>query len=784
MFANSRDRINQVKLSTLLLCISACSDTPMQLSTSMGGMDAMGQMMAPNQGGIEDSALPRPPARDGEVLNPFSPRPMTQTCTLPPPPPVGELRLVPATNHSFQRPLWYGEPALLSPWSLVAEQGGKIFAYDEDRLNDEPTLFFDISVSRAGSEEGLLGLAFHPKLRSNPYLYTYYSSSGCNETNAARCSVLSRWRLQDVAQGNQQLPSVDQNSEFILMEIPQPYANHNGGDIRFGPDGYLYISLGDGGSAGDPVNHAQRPETLLGSMLRIDVDATDPMCGKNYEVPSDNPFVTNRCGDGDGGLPEVWAWGLRNSWRMSFDRETGDLWAADVGQDQWEEVNRIQGGKNYGWRPVEGPECYTNGCDLSAYEPPVHSYNHDIGRSITGGFVYRGEALPGLRGYYVFSDFETSKVMAFPLETPENRLILAVSNARFTSFGETAEGELRLLTFDTPSVLKFDQAEQREVEVDFPTRLSETGCYQDISQGTIAPSVVPYYVNIPFWSDEAEKERAFALPVGTKMTLKEAGVGVDLPIGTVLIKTFYLTSTEGVRRRFETRLMHYSERGWTGYTYRWNEDQSDAELLTSPEITPYQGPRGEQAWAFLGQSECLRCHTAASNRALGMEVQQLNRRVQREDGWYEQLTAFAEADYISLSSDPSDLASFRELSNEEDSRAEGEPRSTDLTLQARAYLHINCSPCHRPDAAATVEIDLRNDTPLIDTGLCNIEPLHGDLNVVGAKHLVPGDPERSLIVLRSNRRDEEQMPPVGSHLVDFNGVALLSLWISQLQACE
>ena len=702
-----------------------------------------------------------------------------------PPPPIGDLTLVPASPHRFQRPLWFAEPPLLTPWSFVAEQGGRIFAYDEDRPQVDPTLFFDITVSRLGNEEGLLGLAFHPLLESKPYLFTYYSSAGCSAPNVARCSILSRWtirgRLDDLAERGE-LPEVDPSSEVVFMEIPQPYPNHNGGDLRFGADGYLYISLGDGGAGGDPVNHAQRPETLLGSILRIDINQSDPSCQKQYSIPSSNPFVNNRCGEADGGLPEVWAWGLRNSWRMSFDRETGELWAADVGQDRWEEVNRIEGGKNYGWRPVEGPECYVNDCDLSDYESPVHSYSHEIGQSVTGGFVYRGDALPGLRAHYVFSDFESAKVMAFPIDQPDQSATLIAGNTRFTSFGETKEGELRLLTFDTPSVLKLEQRDSIDISATFPTLLSETGCYADLSRGELSPSVVPYYVNLPFWSDEAEKERAFALPVNQQMTVREPGVGFDMPEGTVLLKTFYLTSPQGVRRRFETRLMHYSERGWIGYTYRWNNDESDATLVSSPIEVNYEGPRGEQSWPFLSQSQCLQCHTAASNRTLGLELQQLNTRVYSDEGWYEQLTAFAEAGYLRLEAQPENLSSFRDLS--EHAESESESASPTLDRRARAYLHVNCAPCHRPEGAATVDIDLRYETPLSETGLCDNEPLHGDLGKEGARHLIPGDANRSLIVLRANHLGEERMPPIGSHLVDFGGVALLSLWVSELQQCE
>ena len=765
----------------LSLCffIGACTNQPIDLRPNI---DQAGSDV-PEYDADMMVSVDRPPVRADEIVSPFSPRPQQQSCQLPPPPPVGDLDLVAASPHRFQRPLWYGEHAQLVPWSFVAEQGGRILAYDEDKPEQAPQLFFDLSVSRVGNEEGLLGVALHPLLSSQPYLFTYYSSSACASSNAARCSILSRWRINDLG-GPNRLPTVDRNSEKVFMEVPQPYSNHNGGDIRFGQDQYLYISLGDGGSGGDPVNHAQRPETLLGSILRINVDEPDPACQKEYSIPNDNPFVQNSCGTGAGGLPEVWAWGLRNSWRMSFDRETGELYAADVGQDRWEEVNLIENGKNYGWRPVEGPECYVDNCDLGAYEAPVHSYSHDIGQSITGGFVYRGEAHPGLRAHYVFSDFATNKVMAFALESPEERLTLAASNHRFTSFGETLEGELRLLTFDQPSVLKLVSNTSNQAIPNFPTLLSQTGCFADMLSGRLADSVVPYYVNIPFWSDEAEKERAFALPSGSKMTFKEAGLGFDMPQGTVLVKTFYLRSTEDIRYRLSTRLMHHSERGWIGYTYKWNEAQDEAYLQNVAEAENYSGPRGDQAWQFLRQDQCLQCHTSASNRTLGLELSQLNRRVRTDLGWYEQLTAFAEADYIDLPQQPEDLPSFRLFSSDESSRAGEEIQSNDISKQARAYLHINCAPCHRPGGAATVEIDLRYTSPLSETNLCNSVPLHGDLGIDGAQHLVPGDPDKSLIVLRVNRRDEDQMPPIGSHLIDFNGVALLSLWVSQLQSCD
>lgn len=772
-----RQRGAQSVWCSLILGFFACTDSPMVVERANGGnVSAQGGMVT---GGIDP--VERPPLQEGELENPLPIRTDVQTCQLPPPPPLGDLELTPVSTHEFQRPVWYGVTPFLPSWSFIAEQAGRVLAFKEGVPSQAPELFFDITVRRTGNEEGLLGLAFHPSLSSDPYLYTYYSSTGCSSPNVARCSILSRWTLSDIGAANEQLPTVNQGSELVLMEIFQPYSNHNGGDLHFGPDGYLYLSLGDGGSGGDPANHAQRPETVLGSILRLDVSGPDPECGKNYRIPTDNPFVQNRCGAGEGGLPEVWAWGLRNSWRMSFDRETGELWAADVGQDRFEEVNLIRGGNNYGWRPVEGPECYTTGCDLSAYVAPVHSYDHSVGRSITGGFVYRGEELPGLRGHYVFSDFETGKVMAFALEDPEERITLTSSNYRFTTFGETLSGELRLLSFDRPNVLKLVSRGTQVEMVNFPTKLSETGCFSDTRTGELAPSVVPYYINLPFWSDEAAKSRAIALPVGQTLTLSEADKGAEVPVGSVLIKTFTLTPVGGAPKRIETRLFHHSDRGWIGYSYRWDDAEEDATLVTQTGPVPYEGPRGAQEWEYLSQSECTECHTAASNRTLGLEVQQLNLRVETDAGWYEQLTALSEAGYLTLTQPQAELPSFRSVVSD---AAEGVNTPESIEKRARGYLQVNCAPCHRPLGAPTVELDLRFSTPLSETGLCDGEVLHGDLGIEGARFIQPGDPDHSLLILRMNRRGEDQMPPIGSHLVDFQGASLLSYWISQLERCE
>ncbi len=259
------------------------------------------------------------------------------------------------------------------------------------------TVFLDIDDRvRAGGEQGLLGLAFHPDYATNGRLFVHYTGSD------------GRTVVSEFSRDGADPLAADPASERVLLEESQPFGNHNGGKIAFGPDGRLYIGLGDGGSSNDPRGNGQDTSTLLGAVLRIDVD--DVPSGADYGIPSDNPFASG------GGAPEIYAYGIRNPWKFSFDAETGDLWLGDVGQGRWEEINRIRRGGNYGWVRTEGPDCYRSTCDLSDYEAPVFSYPHDNsdqgGFSITGGFVYRGSDVAGLAGAYLYADFVRPRLWA------------------------------------------------------------------------------------------------------------------------------------------------------------------------------------------------------------------------------------------------------------------------------------------------------------------------------------------------------------------------------------
>jgi glucose/arabinose dehydrogenase len=316
---------------------------------------------------------------------------------------------------------------------FVAAQRGRIFVFDNDQDVKQSHVFLDIEKQvqdwRAGNEEGMLGLTFHPKYKDNGQFFVYYTSKDEPQT-----SVVSRFTVS-----KDDANKADPESETVIRKLKQPFSNHNGGSIAFGPDGYLYIALGDGGSRNDPFQNGQNLETQLGSILRIDVDKQDG--DKQYGIPGDNPFVGGKA------EPEIYAYGFRNIWRISFDSKTGDLWAADVGQDLWEEINLVTKGGNYGWSIREGAYPFKNIDDPKAKPiEPVWEYDHQLGKSITGGYVYRGKRVPELQGRYLYADFVTAKIWALDHDKKSGKASgnYAIESGRLPvlAFGEDANGEI------------------------------------------------------------------------------------------------------------------------------------------------------------------------------------------------------------------------------------------------------------------------------------------------------------------------------------------------------
>ncbi len=338
--------------------------------------------------------------------------------------------------NGFEQPLDVQNAGDGSNRLFVVERGGKIRVVENNFLLDEPFLDISKKVKTAGSEQGLLGLAFHPRYMENGLFFINYTDVNGN-------TVIARYQVSENA--NQ----ADRTSEAVLFHIEQPYGNHNGGGIAFGPDGFLYIGLGDGGSADDPKGNGQNLNTYLGSLLRIDVDG-----GETYVIPADNPFLNGE------GLPEIWAYGLRNPWRFSFDSLTGDLYIADVGQNEWEEIDFLPadsaGGANFGWNFMEGTHIFVLEPPASlGVVAPVAEYSHGEGCSVTGGNVYRGAELPEWQGIYFYGDFCTGQIWGLlEVDGAWQSQSLFFTGAMLASFGEGEDGALYYADYNTEAIYR------------------------------------------------------------------------------------------------------------------------------------------------------------------------------------------------------------------------------------------------------------------------------------------------------------------------------------------
>ncbi|MEN2283419.1 PQQ-dependent sugar dehydrogenase [Algoriphagus sp. SE2] len=354
------------------------------------------------------------------------------------PAPIGEISVEEAfPNLRFTRPVDFQHAGDNSNRVFVVEQRGviSVFQNNADAIEKKEFLKIENLVDDSGNEEGLLGLAFHPDYINNGFFYVNYTATSPNRTVISRFSV-------SPSDPNQADPS----SELILLEFDQPFSNHNGGQISFGPDGYLYIAVGDGGSGGDPRGNGQNRRSLLGSILRIDIDRKEG--SKNYAIPDDNPFANNN----EGFKEEIYAYGLRNPWRFSFDSENGQLWVGDVGQNKYEEIDIIKKGGNYGWNTMEGFHCFnSSSCDQEGMELPLWEYDRSQGDiSITGGFVYHGPSLSQLEGLYIYADYVSGRIWSLDNNDSGNTVNTELIDTDFpiSAFGVDQNQELFICGFD------------------------------------------------------------------------------------------------------------------------------------------------------------------------------------------------------------------------------------------------------------------------------------------------------------------------------------------------
>jgi glucose/arabinose dehydrogenase len=348
----------------------------------------------------------------------------------------------------FDRPVAIAHPPDGTERLFIVEQKGRVLWFNtKDAKKAEVALDIRDKVLSSGNEEGLLGIAFHPKFKSNHEVFLQYSFPKLDEKKRRdpnTRNILARF-VMDVAH-----QKILAESEKVVLEVKQPYENHNGGVLQFGPDGHLYIGLGDGGSANDPHGNGQNLKTMLGKFLRIDVD--HPADGKAYGIPKDNPFVGR-----DDALPEIWCYGMRNPWGYHFDRKTGELWSADVGQDKWEEIDIIKKGANYGWNFREGKHEFKPG-GQGSFEEPIVEHPHGQSNSVTGGCVYRGSRLKELDGLYLYGDFVTGNMWALRWDgkrVVEDKLVFEFKMKQIATFGEDKDGDVYWATFTDGRLYRF-----------------------------------------------------------------------------------------------------------------------------------------------------------------------------------------------------------------------------------------------------------------------------------------------------------------------------------------
>ena len=643
------------------------------------------------------------------------------------------------------------------------EPGGLRYFTDKEEVDRSKPL---IALDRL-----VYGFCFHPKYRENKHLYLI-TNGPMSESN--KQNRISRFTVTESADVPGELKA---DNELVILEWDSN--GHNGGDLAFGPDGYLYCPTGDGTSDSDTLATGQGLNDLLAVMLRLDVDK--PTADKSYSIPPDNPFINV-----PDARPEIWAYGFRNPWRMDYDHESNQLWLGQNGQDLWEQVYLIRRGENYGWSVQEGGHPFYVERPKGA-EPivaPMADHHHSESRSLTGGVVYRGSKLPDLVGCFIYGDYSTGKIWAIRHDGTKVTFHREIADTTLQIAGFSMNAADELLVVDHAGGFYRLEPMPPQEPTSFPRKLSETGLFASVAEHRLLPAVIPYSVNVQLWSDGAHKERWLAVPGEEKIDYTSTR-GWNFPNGSVLVKSFALEKVAGqpeTRRWIETRLMVRQQNEWVGYSYRWNKEQTDAELLDSGSVDvefEIQDPAAEggvrkQTWHYPSRAECMVCHSRAVNYVLGLSENQMNREHDYGSEKFNQIQMLSELGMFTKPL-PKPVEELTRLSDPFDP-------ALDLKQRAASYLHANCSNCHVEagggNALFSVEIDAKPE----QAKLINVKPVHTAFDLQDARLVAPGSPERSLLFHRMQRRGHGQMPPLGTSLVDKPAVELIREWILQLPA--
>lgn len=721
-------------------------------------------------------------------------------------------------------------------WFMV-EQKGLIYSFLPGE-NPKQELFIDLTKELIFPPEGdaaavanAYGLTFHPNFAENRLCYICFTLTarqpGLRLPNGTR---VSEFRVSDT-DPPRCLPETEREVISWLQ------GGHNGGCLKFGPDGCLYITAGDGSFPNPPDERlaGQDLTNLLSTVMRIDVDHRTEDQG--YTIPTDNPFVDLQDARG-----EIWAYGFRNPWKISFDRQTGELWLGDVGWEQFEMIHYIERGGNYGWSVQEGSQPVRTGGQRgpTPIRPAAIELPHAQAASITGGYVYRGEKIPALQGAYVFGDWETRRMWGAQFTKGELQSMeeLVEPTLRLVAMAEDQAGELYFVDYDDGTIHQLVPNDSPTRPEDFPRRLSETGLFASVPDHQVAPGVLPFSVNAPLWADHAVPDYYVAVPGDGSIVWYDENQPIpgtimkrqlEFPVNSVLMKTYSLETEAGKpesRRRVETQLLHYNGRTWIGYSYRWNDDQTDAELVdvegaeTAVEITDANAPGGlrRQVWAFHGRGKCVRCHNPWAQHTLAFNIPQLNRQHTYGDVTSNQLATLLHAGLLSRPEPvpeeetteavaAADTTATDETADDKPSEAEAAPEAdetvelpveetidyaslpaltnpydttADLDKRARSYLQANCAHCHQFGAGGTADIELRYTFTIEETRTLDARPLQGTFGIANAAIITPGDPYRSLMYFRMAKLGRGRMPHIGSEIIDEPALEMMQAWMRQL----
>ncbi|MFM7166717.1 MAG: PQQ-dependent sugar dehydrogenase [Planctomycetaceae bacterium] len=623
------------------------------------------------------------------------------------------------------------------------------------------------SVPLLALDRMIYGFCFHPKYAENGFIYLLTNGPVKAENKQNR---ISRFTMQ---RDGQRLLAAD--SELVILEWDSN--GHNGGDLAFGPDGYLYCPTGDGTSDSDPLQTGQGVNDLLAVMLRLDVDR--PTADRPYSIPPDNPYV-----DVAGARPEIWAYGFRNPWRMAYDWQSNQLWVGQNGQDLWEQVYLVRRGENYGWSVQEGSQPFYP-LRSRGKEPivnPAAEHHHSEFRSLTGGVVYRGSGLAGLDGSFVYGDYSTGRIWSIRhdgRQVTENREI-ADTTLQITGFAQNHAGEL--LVVDHGGGIYRLEASPAEEPVEFPQRLSDTGLFANVSEHRMAAGVLSYSVNAQLWSDGAWKQRWLAVPDQEQIEYTSSR-GWTFPNGSVLVKSFALEREAGradSRHWIETRIMVRHQNEWAGYSYRWNEQQTDAELVgRGGEDEQYvirdaaaSGGERVQSWHYPSRAECMVCHSRAANYVLGLCELQMNRSHDYGEYSGNQLQVLGELGFFRNppAQAPEQLGKLVDPLDE----------SQETALRVRSYLHANCAGCHVEAGGGNSQFSAEFTAKSEQQKLIGVKPVHNAFGLPDAALIQPGRPESSVLLHRVSQRGVGQMPPLASSVRDERAIELLRRWIEGL----